>query len=199
MILTNIKLRNSLKKIVRATKSIDDILLFGSIIRGKQNPQDIDIMILFKEKVDKATEYKIRKELEKYAKNISIVSKTQKTAIEQTFDARESILFECISLLSGKNLAKEYGFSSLGMLKYKIKGWTNLQKTQFYHALNGRSGKGGVLEQLSSIKLSDNIILTPLNRIELMKDFLDFWKIEYLYIPLLIPHRMNHKNILEEL
>ena len=81
MILTNIKLRNSLKKIVRATKSIDDILLFGSIIRGKQNPQDIDIMILFKEKVDKATEYKIRKELEKYAKNISIVSKTQKTAI----------------------------------------------------------------------------------------------------------------------
>ncbi|MDP3728340.1 MAG: nucleotidyltransferase domain-containing protein [bacterium] len=199
MILRNTKLRNNLKKIVQANKSIEDILLFGSIIRGKQHPQDIDIIVLFKSKVDKAAEYKIRKELEKYEKNISIVSKTKKTALEQTFDARESILFECISLLSGKNLAKEYGFSSLGMLKYKIKGWTNLQKTKFYHALNGRSGKEGILGQLSGIKLSDNIILAPLNKIELMKAFLDSWEIEYLYIPLLIPDRMNHKNILEGL
>ncbi len=197
MILKNIKLKNNLKRIVDKRPEIDDILVFGSIVKGKEHPNDIDIIIIFKKTVDKNVEYEIRKELEKYHSDISIISKTKKTVLEPAFDARESLLFEGISILSGKNSAKEYGFSSLGMFKYKIKGWSNLEKTKFYHALNGRSGEEGMLRKLNCIKLSDNIILAELDKIELTKEFLDTWKIDYKYIPLLIPKRMNNKKILQ--
>ncbi len=198
MILKNTELKNKLKRISKGLPEIEDILLFGSVVRGKSNPKDIDVLILFKKKVDKNVEYKIRKELEKHYKNISIISKTKMNSLDPSFDARESILFEGTSLLSGKNLSERYGFSPVGMFKYNIKKWDNLKKTKFYYTLNGRSGKGGVLESFGGIKLSDNIILTPLDQIEQAKEFLDLWGLDYLYTPTLIPTRLNKKSILQQ-
>jgi predicted nucleotidyltransferase len=194
MILKNTKLRNSLKKIIKDSE-VEDIILFGSVVRGKDRPNDIDILVIFKKKVDKNLEYKIRKELEKYWKNISIVSKTVKTVIEGSFAARESVLFEGRSLISKDNLAEKYGFDSLGMFKYNFSGWDKLQKTKFYYALNGRNSEG-IVNKYDLIKLSDNILLSPLDKIEKVKEFLDSWKLKYLYVPMLIPRRLNKKRIL---
>ena len=192
-------MKRNLQKLVTTLPDVEDVLLFGSAVRGKVQPKDIDILILFKKKVDKHSEYLIRKELENYYSNLSIVSKTLTTALEPTFDARESILFEGVSLLSRKNLAQTYGFVSFGMFKYAVKGWSNVQKTKFYYALNGRSGNGGILREYHSMRLSDNIVLTPIESIEPMRDFLDSWQIRYLYIPVVIPARLQHARILQQL
>lgn len=194
MIWEDIKLRNNLKKLIN---DVDDIIVFGSIVRGKNKPQDIDVVVVFKNKVNKNMEYKIRKELEKNYNNISIISKTKKYLLSNDFDAREGVLFEGISLLSGEMINNNYGFSSLGMFKYNFKGWDQLKKTKFYYALNGRADHKGILESLECIKLSDNLILAPLNKVESVKEFLDSWNIEYKYIPILLPKRLNRKNILE--
>jgi len=197
MISKNMEFRNKLKNIARSLPGLEDIILFGSAVRGKTNPKDIDVIILFKKNVDKNAEYKIRKELERHYKNISIISKTVRSVLEPTFDARESILFEGISILSGKRLSETQGFSPLGMFKYDIKNWNNLKRTKFYYALNGRSGKGGILQSLDCIKLSDNIILTNLEHVDQIKEFLDSWNLTYIYIPTLIPSRLNKKSILQ--
>lgn len=197
MILKNTKLRNRLKEILKRNKEVEDILLFGSAARGKENPADFDILVMFKEKIDKNVEHSIRKELEKEYDNISIISKNKDTALEPSFDARESIMFEGKSILTGKNIAKTYGFDSLGMFKYGFKGWTKVKRIKFYHALNGRDKKGGILQSLNCIKASDGIILAPIDKIEPMRSFLDSWKIDYKYIPILIPERLNKKQILE--
>ena len=84
---------------------IIDVILFGSVAREKKNASDTDIVVLFKKKINKNKEYDIRKIIEKYFKNISILSKTKLSIKEQTFDAREGILFEGISLISGKNIS----------------------------------------------------------------------------------------------
>lgn len=196
MILPNIKLKNELNKIRSKHHGLLDILVFGSVMRGKQHPSDTDVLVLFKERVDKNVEYLLRKELERYAQNISITSKTEKTVLEITFDARESVLFEAKSLFTGKNMAQEYGFSSFGMFKYGLKQWSKLQKTKFYYALNGR-GKKGIVEKIQGIKLSDSVMLVPLGYVEDFKSFLESWKINYLYIPLIIPTRLGRKSILE--
>lgn len=196
MISKNTKLRNNLKKIA-ARCGIDDILLFGSAVRGKETPRDIDILVVFEGKVDKKEEYNVRKELETYYKNVSILSKTRKTILEPSFSARESVLFEAVSLLDGSNLARTYGFDSLGMFKYSFNHWSKLKKTKFYHALNGRNGGKGMLHMLQGIRLSDNTLLTPLEHIEPMRSFLDFWELDYIYVPLMIPHRLNKKRILQ--
>lgn len=197
MILKNTKLRNRLKEILKRHNEINDILLFGSTVRGKEKPTDLDILVLFKKKVNKIVEHRIRQELEKAYKNISIISKSMKSALDPSFDARESILFEGISLISGKNFAKDYGFDSLGLFKYGFEGWSKLKRIKFYHALNGRGGKDGMFKSLNCIKLSDGAILAPLSQIEPMKNFLESWKIDYKYIPILMPERLNKKHILE--
>lgn len=197
MILKDIKLRNKLKALVVENQDVEDILVFGSIIRGKEEPNDIDIIVMFKDKINKETEYVIRKELEKNYKNVSIISKTEKTSLDKAFDARESLLFEAKSLITEKNLAEEYGFHSFGMFKYNFGNWDKLKKTKFYYALNGRGSREGIADMLNCIKLSDSLILTPLEKIEAFKEFLDSWQIKYKYIPIILPERLSKKNILE--
>jgi predicted nucleotidyltransferase len=195
MILKNIKLKNELNKFIKTTE-IKDILVFGSLIKGKEKPNDIDILVIFKKRVIKDQEYQIKKILTRHYNNVSIISKTKKTITEASFDARESILFEAFSLLTKKNLAEEYGFLSFGLFKYNFSNWNKLQKTKFYYALNGRGSEEGIFQQLNSIKLSDQTILIPLNKIDNFKEFLDSWKLDYKYIPIMIPKRLGKSKIL---
>ena len=195
MILKNIKLKNELNKFIKTTE-IKDILVFGSLIKGKEKPNDVDILVIFKKRVIKDQEYQIKKILTKHYNNVSIISKTKKTITEASFDARESILFEAFSLLTKKNLAEEYGFISFGLFKYNFSNWDKLQKTKFYYALNGRGSEEGIFQQLNSIKLSDQTILIPLNKIDNFKEFLDSWKLDYKYIPIMIPKRLGKSKIL---
>ena len=69
MILKNTKLKNELKKIL--SSELIDVVLFGSAIRGKEKPNDLDVLVLFKNNVIKEIEYRIRKILENYYQNIS--------------------------------------------------------------------------------------------------------------------------------
>ena len=197
MILKNTALKSKLKTIIKQMPEVKDILVFGSIVRGKENPDDIDILVIFKNKVNKEEEYVIRKELEKYAPAISIISKTEETMLDSSFDARESVLFEAISMFDEKTAAEKYGFCSLGMFKYNTHQLTNVQKTQFYYALNGRNNQKGIAEQMECIKLSDNVILVPLKNIDKIKEFFETWHMTYLYIPTLIPLRLHKKALLE--
>lgn len=196
MIGLNTKLNKNLQKIVKEIATIDDIILFGSVVRGKENPRDTDILIIFKEKINKEEEYLIRKKLEKYFPNVAVISKTKNSLYEPSFDAREAILLEGISLVSGKKIAEKYGLSSLGLFKYDFEKWNKLTQTKFYYALNGRGKETGFLQKIGGIKLSNKIVLVPLDKTEKMKEFLSSWKFSYKYIPLLLPERLNKKTIL---
>ena len=198
MIFKNLKLRDNLKKLLKKTKNIEDVLLFGSALREKRKPSDIDILVLFKTEVVVEELHLIRKEIELHYRNVQVVARTLKNISDTSFDARESYLFEAKSLITQKNLAEECGFSALGMFKYKFDDWTKLQKTKFYYALNGRGKSDGVKQLLNCIRLSDNVLLVPLNNIDEFKDFLESWKLKYIFSPLLIPDRMNNKEIIEQ-
>jgi predicted nucleotidyltransferase len=197
MILNDTILKKTLKKVIEKEKEVHDIVVFGSAIRGKEKPRDIDVLVIFKKNVNKEIEYQIRKEIGKRYETVSIISKTVITLFDAAFDARESILFEGKSLLTGATMGEQYGYAPLGMFKYRFKEWSKLQKTKYYHALNGRNGKKGVAQGLGCVKLSDGIILVPLHNIEEFRSFLKLWKLEFLYIPALIPARLNKKEILE--
>lgn len=194
--LQNTKLQSELRRIVKTDNIIEDIILFGSTARGKEKPHDVDILLIFKNSVEKTVEYKIRKMLELFYQNVSIISKTLKTVLDPAFDARESVLFEGISLLDTKMYCSKYGFSAVGMFRYEFKEWNKLQKTKFYYALNGRGSLEGFVTKTKGIKLSDNLILVPVYNVELFRDFLESWKIEYKLIPLLVPERLNRKDLL---
>ncbi|HLC88609.1 MAG TPA: nucleotidyltransferase domain-containing protein [Candidatus Nanoarchaeia archaeon] len=197
MILNDTRLKKNLKTIAAKQSEVENIIVFGSLVRGKEKPGDIDLLVIFKTMVIKEVEYQIRKEIEKKYKNVSIISKTAATLLDPAFDARESILFEGKSFLKDKTLAEQYGYNPVGMFKYNFTGWSKLQKTKYYYALNGRDTRRGILEECGGIKLADGIILVPLHKVEAFRSFLEFWKVVYKYIPTLIPERLNKKKILE--
>lgn len=180
----------------RYKEDVNDIILFGSIMKGKQIPTDIDVLILFRKEINKEIEYDYKKQASKIFTNLSLISKTEDSLKEAYFSAREAILFEGYSLIRKKFIACESGFDSLGIFIYQTKQLSNVEKTKFYYAINGRRGSKGILDSLNAIKLSDNIIAVPLQEIEETKDFFASWKIEYTYTPSLIPSRLAKKHII---
>jgi len=187
------KLSRVCKVFAKKHDSVKDIILFGSIMRGKEKPSDIDIMIVFIDSVNKSIEYELKQQLEK---NVSLISKTEKSYILESFDAREGILFEGFSLINNKPICSDFGFIAFGNFLYDTSKLNNTTKTRFYYALNGRNGSQGVASTLKAIKISDNNILVPVSQIETAKEFFDYWGIEYKYIPTLIPERLARASIL---
>lgn len=177
---------------------ISDIILFGSLMRGKTDYKDIDILIIFKKKIDKDTEYELKKSLLSLEKNISLISKTEQNYKDPSFDGREGVLFEGYNLLKSRHIASDFGFASFGLFLYDTSKLSNAMKTRFYYALNGRKSSGGAVGSLGGIKLSDNTLAVPLDRIEPAKEFFDYWKLEYKYVPSLFPERLGRKTILEK-
>lgn len=173
--------------------AIKDIILFGSAVRGKAHPNDIDVLIIFHKEIDKAIEYAFRKRMQD---RISVVSKTEKTVKEASFDARDGILFEGYSLVASRYIASDFGFSAFGLFIYATNNLSNTVKTRFYYALNGRGSLKGSAEGFNGIKLSDRMMAVPLENIEAAREFFDFWKLEYRYVPILIPERLARKSII---
>lgn len=191
-----IKLMNKTKVFYKKNKSeIEDIILFGSIMRGKENFSDIDVLIIFKNEVNKNTEYEFKKLFLNH--NLQIISRTESNQKEASFAARDNILFEGYSLIRKTYLASDHGFTSLGIFSYQTKGLSNTQKTRFYYAFNGRNSEG-FAKASNCIKMSDNLIAVRLENIEEVKDFFDYWKIEYKYFSCLIPERMAKSHILSK-
>lgn len=179
-------------------EKIADILLFGSLVRGKEKPNDIDILILFKKKIDKDVEYDINKRLRKIDARVAVISKTSLSLQEPSFSPRDAILFEGYSLVTGLYIASSFGFSSFGLFQYQTKGMSNTQKTKFYYALNGRRTEGGSIKRLHAIKWSDNSLLVPLGNIEKATAFFDYWGIKHQIIQLLLPSRLAKEHILQK-
>lgn len=177
-------------------EEIEDIILFGSSLRGKLEPEDIDILVLFSKKTDIEIEYEFKKQVSKIIRNVSLISKTENTLHDPLFAAREAILFEGYSLIKKEFISSLSGFDSLGIFIYSTKELKNVEKTRFYYALNGRRGASGVVDLLNAVKLSDNIIAVPLEKIEEAKEFFEQQNIEFRYMPSLIPSRLSKKHIL---
>jgi len=175
---------------------IIDLILFGSVVREKDKPNDIDILVLYlnesKEIEDEI--YSLRKKLEKIDKRFELIGKRYREIFNPEFLARESLLSEGFSMRNRKFLAESLGYKGLIMFKYNLSGLNKSKRMQFYYSLNGRGKEKGVLSKTESYKFSDNILFSNISNSEFIKDFFKNWEIKYSIFPLLIPI-----NILEKL
>ena len=171
-------------------KEVIDILLFGSIIKGKSKPSDIDLLIIYKSKDNIDLNYQLKKQLEKYKLNIQITSKIYPDIFKANFKARGSVLSEGYSLVNNISISEGLGYSNLKLFKYELKNLNKSERMRFYYALYGRNNAEGVLKDLNAKKFSDTIILCPIANSENMAEFFNSWKLVYLEMPVLIPIRM---------
>jgi len=186
-----LKNKNFLKIIKGALKrpEILDIILFGSLVRGKEEPKDIDLLILYVPKTKDIIEinYKIRKELEKVNKNIEVISKEYNEIFNSEFLAKRAILSEGFSFSNEKFLFKGFGYESFVLFKYSLINMNKSKRMRFYYSLYGRGKEKGILKNNNSYKFSDSIILVPIENSEIIKDFLENWEIKHTKFSILIP------------
>ena len=171
-------------------KEIIDIILFGSSVKGKEKPRDVDILILFKRKKNIDLAYGFRKRLEKMGLVAEVISKTYKELFEASFVAREAILSEGYSLILRTFLANGLGYANLILFRYSLKGFTKSDRMRFYYSLYGRGNAKGMLKEFNAVKFSETVILCPVGSENGMKEYLDGWNIKYREFPILIPERI---------
>lgn len=191
-LLKDIKLQKEIKKIFAGNEGIIDIVLFGSVVRGKKYPQDIDLLLLFSRKVDDAVASELETLLKATEYKIEITTVTYSDLFSESFLPRDTI-FDGISLISGKKISQGFGYKPFVIFKYSLRGFTNSQRVRFFYTLRGRYGKG-LLKEMGYRFGKDSFLIFS-EKAEEFKKFLESWKITYQEVEALIPER--RENILK--
>ena len=185
-------------RLIKAAKSvydkyhaeIKDIILFGSVMKGKEKPRDIDILIIFNKKVDKAIESYFKAKLNLEAADIN--STTLEEFKSEGFIAREGVYLEGLSLINNELMSESIGFASIAFVKYALDNIKGSRRIRFYYALQGRNKAKGFLSEVGAKRYSKNVIICEYYKIEMIKPFFEQWKIEYTITPALVPKRLKH-------
>lgn len=172
-------------------QEILDIVLFGSATRGKESPNDIDLLILFRNKEDLELAYQLKKCLAGFMVEFNITTKTYHSLMMPGFLAKESFISEGFSIIRDQQIAEGLGYQNFMLFKYHLKGFSQSQRMRFQYSLHGRNKREGMIKELSMVKFSDQILLSPLENSERAKEYLESWKIEFEEIPILIPSRLS--------
>lgn len=172
-------------------ESIFDIVIFGSLLKGKPSPRDIDILVIFlqgalKERLDTIQEIKNRLK-PKFELNIDIKQALLKDLFSPEFLARTGVLLEGYSIFQNRKFCQTLGFDPYTIFWYDLKGLTHTQKVKFNYILAGRNQKG-VIVLLKGQRLAKGVIKIPIEHSLEFEIILKNNSVSY-----------NKKNILEEI
>ena len=146
-------------------EKILDIIIFGSIVRGKEKPNDIDIIVIFKQ-FDNDLYLKLGGKYHVIPFTIDNLYNLNTILIEA--------LAEGFSVRYNKFLRDVLGYKSYKEFIFKeIKFKEKSKKILFYYFLNGRKdrNKKGIIEELNAEIISKNpyIIRVPIDKSEIFK------------------------------
>tara|TARA_Y100000296_G_C5048316_1_gene193484 strand:+ start:11 stop:571 length:561 start_codon:yes stop_codon:yes gene_type:complete len=157
-----------LKKYLESEKkdqNIFDIIIYGSTVKGKISPKDIDLIVIFlkgnlKDRLNKIQE--IKSKLKKLNKNIDIKQIKLTDLFSSDFFARTGILLEGISLFKNKKLSEIIGFKAYTLFWYNLKKLNHTQKVKFNYILAGRNSQG-IIKEFKGQRLVNGAIKIPIN------------------------------------
>ena len=177
-----LKSLESVSKSFFKKEKLFDIILYGSAVKGKDEPRDIDIVLIFfdkgfKERLDISYEFKKRlpKELKFDVKSINMAD-----FYDSGFFARQGILIEGYSLVSGKKFSEKLGFKGYSLFSYALGNLNNNQKTLFTYSLIGRGKIDGMVKKVAGQSIGRGAFLVPIENSILFEQFLEKWNVKYI-------------------
>lgn len=148
-------------------KSIIDIFVFGSFIKGKENYNDIDLAILSEEKII----------FSKEGYHISQVKPSDFFTNPPTLV--NTLIREGFSLKNKKPLSEIWNFKNGCLFTYELKQLTNSQKVIIVRLLRGGSKDKGMVENLGGNWLANNVFTCPINREYIFQKFFEGKSVKY--------------------
>jgi len=168
------KFRNLCKKFVN--EEIVDIILFGSIARGKTEIRDLDICIIFRKKIDPNIIKKYEELLKNF--NVHISSLTIDEFFTKPHSLIKTLLNEGISLISNKKLANNFNLKTFTLYTYNLDKLKKSDRVRFVYIMRGRKGEGAIERNKGQI-LAPSCFLIPIENDSEIKIILDKWNIKY--------------------
>ena len=123
------------------SKNVQDIVQYGSSVIEDNDPNDIDIAVIYKKislKDQLNESQKIKKQLQKYSElSIHIKSYDFYSLFNNSNFARESILLYGISLISKESFSKTFGLVPKIQISYNLIKFEKKEKVRFHYLLKG--------------------------------------------------------------
>jgi len=171
---------SSVKQWIRKEKVLD-VVVFGSSVRGKSKPGDIDLCILISDNDEE--------------KSLDLVDSLGKLTDKLEGDFHLSILTSS-SFVKGNTLAKTllnegfsvkddapfssvFGLSNKSLFVYSLKDFSPSKRVKFHYLLKGRYGSEGILKEVKGKFLGTGSIIIPSSKEDLLKEVFDLWKVKY--------------------
>ncbi len=170
----------TIKRWVKNNK-IFDVILFGSFVRGKSLPNDIDLCILIKDSDEKKTLDLVDSlaQVLKYSKfkfQINILTSSDFT---RGNSLAKTLLNEGFSVKKGKKFAEIFGFKNQSLFTYSLKNFNDSERVKLHYLLNGRSGARGILKEIKGCLIGKGAIIVPTENEDFLKEVFDKWKVNY--------------------
>lgn len=177
----NLKRHLELKKYIEPLldDSIVDVFLFGSYVKNKSNPSDIDICIVFKDKIGLNKVHLFEETLSQNNINSHISFLTVSQFFTKMHALSRTQMFEGISLINGESMAERYGLKSLTMYSYNLNSLSSSDKVRFVYFIRGRNKKKGIIAQLNGKFLSKSCFVVPVQYDAEILQALEQWNIEF--------------------
>jgi len=157
-------LKEELKKFLKKYRNLEDIIIFGSFVKEKYEPNDIDIALLMHEK-----NYNIAQEIKKNLGSVPIHITVILFKELYTEPLWKNILAEGFSIKKNKYLKDIVNIKPVMIYSYQIDAMTPTEKTQFNRGLKE------IMEVTGSFKTGSGSVIVPENRIGQMNDFFKTW------------------------
>jgi len=162
-----------LRKWLKNNKEVIDVILFGSFVKNKIKPNDIDIALLMNEKKNE-----VRADLKKIIPNADITLLSLEDYSHVIF---LTLIKEGYSIKEDNYLHNIYRTKPVKIYRYNLKQLTSSKKVMFERALKN-------IKDIE--RLSNRVILVPLERSGEFEDFLKHWEMDidtksYELLPLL--------------
>lgn len=162
-------------------KKIVDIILFGSFMRGKLKPNDIDLCILIKDSDEnKSLDLidSLGKLMEQFPYKSQINILTLGSFVSGNTLAK-TLLNEGYSIKKKQKFSAVFGFQSKSLFVYTLKHFTPSKRVQFHYLLKGRYGSKGILKEVNGKFLGAGAIMIPSGQEDTLKEIFEGWDIKY--------------------
>lgn len=178
--LKNLEKYSAIKKECRKIHdyNIVDILLFGSAARGRIEYGDVDICIIFRNKIDLSTASRLAGALDKERMKSHVSSIKVDEFFSKPHSLIRALMTEGISLLSGKKLSDNFGLDSHALYTYSLTSMKTVERVKFVFLLKGR-GKKGIIEKNDGFFLAPSCFIVPIRNDGEIKEILDAWNVKY--------------------
>lgn len=147
---------------------VQDFIVFGSFVKGRYFPKDIDIAIIADNK-DISIIGEIKEELKSFKTDLELIKPID---IYQT-RLGLTLITEGFSIKNNDFLRKKLGLSPMKIYTYEIKNLTQTKKVLFGRGLNQ------IIIDTKATKLGAGSIMIPIEQCSNFEDFLETWNLKY--------------------